>query len=178
MALKCLQENNEIKGKLHRMSCVYTLRHEILDCWVFLLMKMQIFGKCQSNLMKWWKASFWCGGSLWELLRRWVYYYPQPIHWTEAFDDWMRFLFNTVREIRWKWVSCTPEHYNSLANMDVLIYNINTYAQLGTLCSVSQGVSWCSFEAWNQRSIFFSTARIHHVTFMCKSLINSKQTIY
>lgn len=44
MALKCLQENNEIKGKLHGMSGVYTLKlGKYPAVGAFPLMKMQIF---------------------------------------------------------------------------------------------------------------------------------------
>lgn len=56
MALKCLQENNEIKGKLHGMSGVYTLKlGKYPAVGAFPLMKMQIFVEWQANLMKWWK---------------------------------------------------------------------------------------------------------------------------
>lgn len=63
----------------------------------------------------------------------------------------------------------TPEHYNSLANMDVLIYN--TYAQLEPLCPVSQGQYHdAHLKYWSRKAFFFPTACIHHITFMCKSL--------
>ena len=52
MVLKCLHENNEIKGKLHRMSGVYRLKLGKPSCWVFffLLMKMQIFVKKKKKM--------------------------------------------------------------------------------------------------------------------------------
>lgn len=85
MALKCLHENNEIKGKLHRMSGVCT------TAWNALLLAVsfnenanicQMTGQFNEVM----KSLILCGGRLGEVLRRWVYYYPQPIHWTEAFD--------------------------------------------------------------------------------------------
>lgn len=158
------------------MSGVYTLKlGKYPAVGAFPLMKMQIFAEWQANLMKWWKVSFGCGGSLGEVLRRWAYYYyPQSIRWTVCLMGRVLLFWALWEKYKWKWVTCTPEHNQSLANTHMVTYSAHVHMHG---CSHYNPLhADCSFELlhWEQWPFFPLISKLafifQHKTFTCKSL--------